>query len=333
MWPHFTRGRYSNPRPFPLRYKEPTNITTCKPQKHVVYLKVSKCFSTTCYRIMKHAAFKYHLNILKPKATDHFYPVGPLRPRRITKGDALYEPGKTYDMIVDHMVFDYDVVSSMMPSDSFYVGVVREPYSQFKSAYNGFSLWNKFHVPIDEFLRAPQTHWDRHVRVKDQTAFGRNSMMFEFGFPEERDDLRDNETFIQHYVDYLDSKFDFVIITEYFDESLIYLRRLLCWKMEYVLYLPINVKPYMFDPNVVANSSFQLQHKKWSKADYYLYHHFLSKFKATLNQQGHDFFEELRVFRQALRMIGKCGNFRRVRIEGKGALGLLYTSETNIKCT
>ncbi|XP_013405655.1 galactosylceramide sulfotransferase [Lingula anatina] len=330
-WPS-KQNMNSSSQVFPLRYNEPRNITACEPRKHIVYLKTTKCFSTTFHHIMKRFALKYDLNILKPKAKGHFYPTKPLRPRRITKEDALYKPRMTYDMIVDHMVFDYDVVSSMMPSDSFYVGVVREPFSQFTSAYNSFSLWTKFNVQIDEFLSAPEAYWKQHVRQRDRATYARNSMMAEFGFPDEREDLRDNEPFIEHYVHYLDSKFDFVLVTEYFDESLIYLRRLLCWEMENVLYVPGNVGSYTFEPKTVAKSSFLLTHQKWSKADYYLYRHFLAKFKETLKHQGQDFFDEVEIFRKALSKINKCGGVEYVKINGTGSRGRTYSRHTKINC-
>ncbi|XP_013418177.1 galactose-3-O-sulfotransferase 2-like [Lingula anatina] len=284
-------------------------MTSCVPRRHIVFFRVSKCSSTTLYMLLQRAVVKYRLRVLRPKTNKiHFYRVHPYRPTKITVHDAKYNPKLTYDVLMDHMIYDADVINKMMPSDSFHLAILREPFAQFISAYDYFRLWVKFRVHSAEFLNHPHFYWNRSVSSRDKATYARNSMISELGFPDEREDLRDNDTFIQSYINFLDSALDFVIIVELLDECLVYLRRLLCWTMEDMLYSNANVqKKYRRPWREQNNTLYKEKHKRWSKADHQLYQHFLNKFLATLRRQGHDFFEELSIFRKAKDALDRCG--------------------------
>ena len=50
--------------------------------------------------------------------------------------------------------------------------------------------------------------------------FARNAMMYDFGF----DNSEEDENVIQGWIDYLDRTFDLVLITDYFDESMVLMK-------------------------------------------------------------------------------------------------------------
>ena len=50
--------------------------------------------------------------------------------------------------------------------------------------------------------------------------FARNAMMYDFGF----DNSEEDESVIQGWIDYLDRTFDLVLITDYFDESMVLMK-------------------------------------------------------------------------------------------------------------
>jgi len=50
--------------------------------------------------------------------------------------------------------------------------------------------------------------------------FGKNAMMYDFGF----DNSEEDEDVIQGWIDYLDKTFDLVMITDYFDESMVLMK-------------------------------------------------------------------------------------------------------------
>ena len=50
--------------------------------------------------------------------------------------------------------------------------------------------------------------------------FGRNAMMYDFGF----DNSEEDESVIQGWINYLEETFDLVMITDYFDESMVLMK-------------------------------------------------------------------------------------------------------------
>ncbi|XP_013394528.1 uncharacterized protein LOC106161989 [Lingula anatina] len=286
----------------------------CKPHRSIVFLKVHKCGSETLRRVLQRAKDKYKLRQLYPKHGGFFYewesPTN-MNPRKITRQDADYHSGITYEVILNHMIFDYDVVRSMMPNHTFYLGLVREPFSHFKSAFHYYKIAQRLHMqdndPVAAFLRQPNKYWT-NIPKRNYRSFVRNGMIFEFGFPDDREDLRNNDTFISEYIDFLDKTFDFVIVIGMLDESLVLLRRMLCWEMEDILYTTTNKRKYnyknLFDSDLVE------LHKKWSKADYRLYEHFATKLQNTIKSQGKDFKQELSVFRGTHKVLWKCHSVR-----------------------
>ncbi|XP_023930158.1 galactosylceramide sulfotransferase-like [Lingula anatina] len=282
----------------------------CQPTRHIMFLKVHKCGSTTMAKILKLATLKYKLKPLSPKKKVFFYPWKSkfdINRRKITINDANYNPNVTYDIIFNHMIFDSRVIETMMPNDTFYIGIVREPFSQFQSAFNFYRISSKFNLknstnPVVEFMKNPYRYWTDDY-VTTHVGFLRNAMMYAFGFPDDRNDLRNNDRFIAEYIDFLDKKFDFVIVLEMLDESLVLLRRLLCWGMDDVLYVVTNKREYEYK-NVKDEIAVK-KHRLWSKADYQLYSHFLTKLRNTVMLQGSDFNREVSLYRQAISALGK----------------------------
>ncbi|XP_013383763.1 galactose-3-O-sulfotransferase 4-like isoform X1 [Lingula anatina] len=288
----------------------------CKQKRHIIFLKVHKCGSTTVYSILDRAAAKYGLAVLKPlPGRPSFYPSKDLNyphlhVRKPTFADAAYSPNKTYDMMIHHMVFDAKVVNAMMPKDSFRIGIVREPFSQFKSAFNFMSMKSKFNITSSNsllaFFQNPYKYWNMYIR-RSYNSFIRNGMMYEFGFPDDDMKIRNNETFIEQYINYIDKQFDFIIVNELFDESLILLGRKLCWKVHDFLYVKRNAGKYTPEFKTEDDPWIIQQHKAWSKADYHLYDYFLTKMKKTIASQGKDFYDELASFKNALKWVKRCG--------------------------
>ncbi|XP_013418657.1 galactosylceramide sulfotransferase [Lingula anatina] len=283
----------------------------CQPTRHIMFLKVHKCGSSTMTKILQQATRKYKLRPLHPKSNSFFYPWTSRKHmirRKITVNDANYNPNITYDIIFKHMVFDSKVIESMMPNDTFYIGIVREPFSQFKSAFSYYHIAEIFNMknstnPIVEFMENPYKYWTDDY-VTSHVGFLRNGMMYEYGFPDDRTDLRNNDRFIAEYIGFLEQKFDFVIVLEMLDESLVLLRRLLCWGMDDILYAVRNKREYEYK-NVNDEMTLK-KHGMWSKADYQLYNHFLTKLRNTVLLQGSDFYREVSLFRRAIAVLSKC---------------------------
>lgn len=92
----------------------------------------------------------------------------------------------------------------------------------------------------------------------------------------------------------IDEKFTVVLIYEYLDESLVLLKRKLCWELDDVLYLKTLLTKDISTRKYTTSEMDSLQ--KWSKADFLLYDHFNATLWKTISYEK-EFFEELKSFR------------------------------------
>merc|ERR1719369_463414 len=82
----------------------------------------------------------------------------------------------------------------------------------------------------------------------------------------------------------LDTQFEFVLLAEYFDESLVLLARFLCWELGDVRYLKQNARKAEKVSNITKEATGLL--KTWLSADFLLYEHFLTKFWQEVERYG-----------------------------------------------
>ncbi|XP_065217694.1 galactosylceramide sulfotransferase-like [Planococcus citri] len=113
---------------------------------------------------------------------------------------------------------------------------------------------------------------------------GYNQMSVDLGF---HTTLSKNDTAIAEFIEKIDREFDFVMITEYMEESLVLLANLMGWPLEYVAHLDLNVRPPESDSYTLTerdkNIIMDLNH-----VDTLLYFHFLNKFQKCLRQYDED---------------------------------------------
>ena len=102
-----------------------------------------------------------------------------------------------------------------------------------------------------------------------------------------------NMALIKRYIDKMEEEFDLVMITDYFDESLILLKRLLCWEFEDIVYVKLRVKKRKLKFEEVKRNILT-----WNHADATLFHHFNKTFWRKVQQEGPSFYEDLKVFRK-----------------------------------
>ncbi|KAJ8309773.1 hypothetical protein KUTeg_011638 [Tegillarca granosa] len=123
-----------------------------------------------------------------------------------------------------------------------------------------------------------------------------NRQSVDFGFPS---DLFKNSdpSKIHTYLQQLNSDFRLVMIAEYFDESVILLRRYVNWTMKDILYISKNIQRYNRRP---FKSEYELRylHRLRAPLDYALYDFFIKVFWQKVSQEGGNFHEEVVYFRK-----------------------------------
>ncbi|KAH3887348.1 hypothetical protein DPMN_011364 [Dreissena polymorpha] len=220
----------------------------------------------------------------------------------MTQKNTLPPPeGKHNDILCNHVVYNRTSFRKYMRNDTFYVGILREPYEYFKSVLNYLRpdyIFKKINtsLPVSEYLKDPRKYEPKSPAM----SFTNNRLAFEFGCTADVIDSSDAKQIIQ-FVKSVDSDFGLVIITELFEESIVLLRRYLNWSTKDVIYLDKNIAKNKNTTSFVDPFDRQL-YKRWAKVDYALYEYFYRRLRDQIRREGDDFDEELLHFAENRKM-------------------------------
>ncbi|XP_005095576.1 galactose-3-O-sulfotransferase 2-like [Aplysia californica] len=272
------------------------------PRQHVFYLKTHKTGSTTMYSILAEYCRSRELFPLLPRG-NHINLHGTFKPWMLS----LIPGVSKYDMVFNHHIFHPDILK-YLHDDTFKVTTVREPLQQFTSSFTFFSQFGEdfpylAKIPgpdkISTFLSNPEKY-----EGKGTESYTNNRQSIDLGFDYRH--YRFNDTnYIKSFVANVEKYFDLVLITDYFDESLVLLKRLLRWTTQDILFFK---KHNQGHPRLSVSPQQMEQHKRHSMADRALYDHFLPIFKALVSKHP-DLMGEVEEFRQVLAKVGEfCGS-------------------------
>lgn len=120
-----------------------------------------------------------------------------------------------------------------------YVTILRNPVDNFESAFRYMNMGRRIGIGNDpESLKNFLTHGISFTKMRQKAEpLIRNPLMFDLGLSFKH---YQNITAVNEYIRFLGKEFDLVMIMEYFDESLVLMKRLLCWEIEDILYLKLN---------------------------------------------------------------------------------------------
>ena len=268
----------------------------CQPRQHVLYLKTHKTGSTTIYSILAEFCRARELLPLLPRDV-HINLYAKFHASQLL----LHKGVSQYDMLFNHMVFEPKVLN-YLPNDTFKFTTLRDPLRQFISSFRFFSQYKDQSYlqnipgpePMITFLSDPKRY-----EAKGMRSLTNNRQSVDLGF-----DLRysvNDTSYIIRFVKQVEENFDLVLITEYFDESLVLLKRLLGWSTCDILYFQKWKSAHQSDD---VDPVLRKLHRHHSVADRCLYFHFLGVFKQVLSTQR-DVPGEVEEFRSVLRQVGQ----------------------------
>ncbi|XP_078616839.1 galactose-3-O-sulfotransferase 3-like [Branchiostoma floridae x Branchiostoma japonicum] len=287
-----------------------------KERKHIAYPRNHKVAgSTFSWSVLSRYAYTKRLNVVVPNPWDvgsRMYPY--------TFDPDYYmppPPNQTFDIFVHHTIYNRTRFQEIMPNDTIYVTIIRKPLNHLKSAWNYYNYSKRFRLsnvtnPIETFLANPSKYDHScghgiHVPV----CLTQNSISVDLGFPPSDNkkvtlgshtDRREDIT--QKFVRTIEHNFDLVMLTEYFDESLVLLKRLMCWTLQDILYINMNVKN-RHGQEIPLPTQLQRTHEEWSYVDYALYDHFNKLFWRRINSTGNDYWGEVKYFRDLNKEISR----------------------------
>ncbi|XP_052064236.1 galactosylceramide sulfotransferase-like isoform X2 [Mytilus californianus] len=261
--------------------------------KKVAFLKVHKAGSTTAQNIFLRYGESRNLTFVISRIRDNQYDNVISLQSSLNNDNILPPPpNRTFDILCCHVLYNNEAFHKYMPTDTAYIAIVREPFDQFLSTLNYFRpahiLQNiKAENKVFKYLQDPS-----HFEKTHRWSMTNNRMAFEFGFPSNLF-YHYSEEESMDYLRTLDKEFQFVIIMEYFTESVVMMRRILGWTIKDVLYLKKNAarKSYQF----VDNTNRYL-YERFAKLDYDLYNFFYRRLWLQIEKEGLDFQLELLYF-------------------------------------
>ncbi|GFS15718.1 galactose-3-O-sulfotransferase 3 [Elysia marginata] len=276
--------------------------------RQVVFAKVHKAASTTMQNIFLRFAFSRNLSLLLPnKKTSISEDTKIIARERVVPHP---EGKKHYDILCSHVLYDEKEISNYFPESAVRIAIVREPLKQALSALKYYvffwdpsgaltkGYWGHKKDPINGFLHHPEHFYND--KFGPSTSYINNRMSVDLGFDlEGMEAAKKNQTKINAFIKKVEAQFDVVLVSDYFDESLVLMRRILRWPMKDIIFLKSNVgeetKPAL-RKKPLLNSSILQKFRQWDMIDFQLYDHFLNIFLYTIAREQR-FQEELKAFR------------------------------------
>lgn len=173
-------------------------------------------------------------------------------------------------------LFSVSQVSKVMPADTFYFSILRHPVAMMESIftyYKNIPAFQKAHS-LDDFLN---TCWKDYNSSARNNHYAHNILAFDFGFDNNiADGAKDLDERAAMAVTAIEMDFHLVLISDYFDESMILLRHALCWSLEDVISFRLNSRSEQTRHRVSPGTATKI--KKWNTLDWRIYLHFNATF-------------------------------------------------------
>ena len=187
-----------------------------------------------------------------------------------------------YDMIMEHIYYEKDELDKLMPGKKRIISSVRYPYDQFKSFVNF------------------RENTGRHVQLsKAQLSKAMVSAGHEFiSVPKE---LIGKRRQLKEYLDNLNEELKLVSIAEYYDASLVLMKRIFCWDLLDILYSKLKQGKYKTKKTLL---NAEKEYKDTRPDEYAMYNYFNKTFWAKVSKSRPDFMDEVRHFQQIQDKVG-----------------------------
>ncbi|XP_033126066.1 galactosylceramide sulfotransferase-like [Anneissia japonica] len=264
---------------------------SCQSSHHIVFLKTHKTGSSTVTSILQRFGFLRNLTFAIPPRGGHIISLQKFNRRQVLAG--------TYDLIVNHVRYNRIEMESVTNPDSKYITIIRDPATQLESVFGYFQLFRPLHLsdkknPYSEFISRPQYYLHRNTNF-GMRSYLRNPLLYDLGLDREQ---QLDVSIVNRTISKLAKEFDLVMLQEYFNESLLLLKKLLCWEWDDIIYLTKGerIKTLRY---AVAND-IRKKTRKWCASDVMLYDYFNATFWEKVKNYGPEFETDLKILESKL---------------------------------
>ncbi|KAL3869677.1 hypothetical protein ACJMK2_042339 [Sinanodonta woodiana] len=269
--------------------------------QHIAFLKVHKAASSTIQNILYRFGYARNLSFVLPILDNYFS-------KQIGDVPKVLKPlnAKKHDILCNHAVFNYTVISSYIMEDSVYIAIIRNPLSSFISAANYYRyMWNYAYltkIPEKDFLHQLINNPSKYEPKQTFLSKTYNRMAYDFGFDFQA--IKRDKKDVDKYLEYLNERFSLVMLAEYVDESLVLMKRLFNWKLKDIIYLSKN--EFTKNVTITVSSEDINVFKIRNFIDYNFYDFFHKRFWNQITCHGPAIFEEVRHFKYIQEIVKSC---------------------------
>ncbi|XP_028428651.1 galactose-3-O-sulfotransferase 2 [Perca flavescens] len=244
-------------------------------QSHILFLKTHKTASSTILNILYRYGESRNLTFALPlnKHSQLFYPF--FFASHFVEGVSSRSV-REFHIMCNHMRFTKSEVAKVMPEDTFYFSILRHPVAMMESIfiyYKSIPAFHKTHS-LDSFL---DSSWRNYNSSLKNNHYAHNILAFDFGFDNNAAaDTEDLEERASMAIAAIERDFHLILISEYFDESMILLKHALCWSLEDVVSFKLNGRSEQTRHPLLPNTAEKI--KRWNALDWRIYLHFNTTF-------------------------------------------------------
>lgn len=155
-----------------------------------------------------------------------------------------------------------------MPNTTFYFSILRNPIHLMESSFTYYKGEPPFTNArnLEEFLNRTNQFYNASEK---NSHYAKNLMTFDFGY-------NHNGNFSARHVQMMllaiETEFDLLLISEYFDESMVLLKEALCWELDDVVSFSLNSRDNSTKTPLSESTIEKI--KSWNKLDWEIYMHF-----------------------------------------------------------
>jgi len=257
----------------------------CKAKHNILFLKTHKTGSSTVQNIFLRYGDEHNLTFVLPQEGNIFgHPESFNRQMTSWQQACLQYTERNLSCIernifTHHARYNYEEMKSIMPNDTIFVTILRDPVALMESLCSFFQIKDLYYENstlefLEKIFSNSLNKSTYHTSFINRIAsrYGRNQMSFDLGFDAE---YFDNLTMIKNFIETIDSQFHLVMITERMEESLIHLQNLLCWTIDDMIVFRHNVRNLDVSHNL--SNGLKKRIRFYNTADNLLYKYFYAK--------------------------------------------------------
>ena len=268
----------------------------CNPVTNIVFIKTHKTGSTTMASLFERFGYRNNLTFALPKYGHIFHNFNKFSQAYVIPiPKVLAKTYPRFNILTNHAIYNRPELEKTVPNAT-YVTILRDPVTQLESAFGYFQMYKGLNIygsNTFEIFMKNVSHYYYNATFKYKNKIrSKNGQLFDLGV-----NITDNNTeIIRRKIRTLDEEFDLVLITEYFDESLILMKKILCWSFDDILYISAGVRSKSHRYSI--SEDLQRKIRQWNAGDVLLYNHFNKTLWRKIEEYGPTFQTDLNKFRK-----------------------------------